>query len=170
MLSTVAEFHEEYTPCFVKTNLTFHMPFKFPKYKDSSVWFYFVKSHSWISKVHHGIENSWKIWKPIWIPDKLFLASQPAEKIFSPVKKKGAAKLCESPDEALGSYRVLVPPLSPSWREAVTLPAPWHKGILTRQALLVITARNPAEGLIVSIRCGLKNEVQTQGSALEVPL
>lgn len=37
VLSTNIEFHEEYITCLVKPNLTFHMPFKFPKYKDSSV-------------------------------------------------------------------------------------------------------------------------------------
>lgn len=43
------------------------------------------------------------------------ISGQPASREdFQSSEKKGAAKLCESPDEALGSYRVLVPPLSPS--------------------------------------------------------
>lgn len=71
------------------------------------------------------------------------ISGQRAQKTFSSVKSKRAAKLCESKDEALGHYRALMLPLSPSWREAVSLPAPWHKDILTRQALLVVRARNP---------------------------
>lgn len=77
------------------------------------------------------------------------------QKTLSSVKRKGAAKLCESPEEALGRYRVLVLPLSPSWREDVTLPAPWHKDGWTRQALLVITARNPRVRSLLSALCAL---------------
>lgn len=83
------------------------------------------------------------------------------QKTLSSVKRRGAAKLCESPEEALGRYRVLMLPLSPSWREAVTLPAPCHKDSWTWQALLVITARNPrVRGLLSALgtllRCKYK--------------